>query len=41
MAQRELSSPALVPLILRYGFALLSIANRTRFNPFSSIKLRR
>jgi hypothetical protein len=41
MAQWEAPSPTLLPLILRYSFAVLPIANRTRFNAFSKMKLGR
>ncbi len=41
MAQWETPSPTLLPLILRYSFAVLSVANPTRFNPFSKMKLGR
>jgi hypothetical protein len=41
MAQWDAPSPTLLPLILRYSFAVLSIANRTRFYPFSKMKLGR
>jgi hypothetical protein len=41
MAQWDAPSPTLLPLILRYGFAVLSTANRTRLNPFSKAKLGR
>jgi len=41
MAQWEAPFPTLLPLITRYSFAVLPIANRTRFNPFSKIILGR
>jgi hypothetical protein len=41
MAQWGAPSPTLLPLILRYSFAVLSTANRTRYNPFSKRKLGR
>jgi hypothetical protein len=41
MAQWDALSPTLLRLILRYSFALLSMANRTRFNPFSKMTLGR
>jgi hypothetical protein len=41
MAQWDAPSPTLLPLILRYSFAVLSITNRTRFYPFSKMKLGR
>jgi hypothetical protein len=41
MAQWDALSPTLLPLILRYGFAVLLTANRTRFNPLSKMKLGR
>ena len=41
MAQWDAPSPTLLPLILRYGFAALCTANRTRFYPFSKMKLGR
>jgi hypothetical protein len=39
MAQWDAPSPTLLPLILRYSFAVLPIANRTRFNAFSKMML--
>ncbi len=41
MAQWDAPSPTLLPLILGYSFAVLSIANRTRFSPISKMKLGR
>jgi hypothetical protein len=41
MAQREAPSPTLPPLITRYSFAVLPIANRTRFIAFSKMMLGR
>ena len=41
MAQWDAPSPTLLPLILRRSFALLSLANPTRFNPFSKMTLGR
>jgi hypothetical protein len=41
MAQWDAPSPTLLPLILRYSFALLSVAHRTCFNPFSKMKFGR
>ena len=41
MAQWDAPSPTLLPLILRYSFAVLSTAVRTRLNPFSKMKLGR
>jgi hypothetical protein len=41
MAQWEAPFPTLLPLITRYSFAVLPIANRTRFNPLSKIKVGR
>jgi hypothetical protein len=41
MAQWDAPSPTLLPLIPRYSFAVPSVANSTRFNPFSKMKLRR
>ena len=41
MAQWDVPSPTFLPLNLRYGFAVLSTANRTRFNLFSKRKLGR
>ncbi len=40
MAQWDASSPTLLPLILRYSFAVLPV-DRTRFNPFSKMKFGR
>jgi len=41
MVQWDALSPTLLPLILRYSFAVLPTANRTRFYPFSKMKLGR
>jgi len=41
MAQWDTPSPTLLGLILRYSFAVFSVANRTRFNPFSKMTLGR
>ena len=41
MAQWDAPSPTLLRLILRYGFAVLSVADRTRFNKFSMRKFGR
>ena len=41
MAQWDAPSPTLLPLILRYSLAMLSTANRTRFNPLYKMKLGR
>jgi hypothetical protein len=41
MAQWDAPSPTLLPLILRYSFVVLSIANRSRFSPFSKMMLGR
>jgi hypothetical protein len=41
MAQWDAPSPTLLPLILCHSFALLSLANCTRFNSFSKMKLGR
>ena len=41
MAQWNTPSTTLQPLILRYSFAVFSIANRTRFNAFSKMMLGR
>jgi hypothetical protein len=39
MARWETPSPTLLPLIRRYSFAVLPIANRTRLNAFSKMML--
>ena len=41
MAQWNVPSPTLLPLILRYSFAVLAAANRTRLSPFSKMKFGR
>ena len=41
MEQWDAPSPTLLPLILRPSFVVLSLANRTRFDPFSKMKLGR
>jgi hypothetical protein len=41
MAQWDAPSPTVLPLILRYSFAVLSVADHTCFNPFSKMKFGR
>ncbi len=38
MAQWDAPSPTLLLLIVGYSFAVLSVRDRTRFNPFHKMK---